>query len=250
MERRYLTLFCCLLLVNLVKADDRNLTFYTSFDSSIESADVALGKKEGKIMGEVVQTDGVKGKAVNVGGKGSISFEAEKNLNFSTGTISFWFSPQDWDASYEGTVIFLRMVTREGINVAWLSKEADRKTWGNTLCVALYGPAADGKWGWGAVRGRCASACLLKKKQWYHFLVTWDENYMYIYLNGESQGYGDRKLFRQPDNFQIGPGYVDKTQPQTLIDEVKIFDKFLKAEEVRKLFTGELPKKEDSDQKF
>jgi len=245
----YKIILVFLFLVCFSKGDE-GIIFYISFDKSIENADISSGKKEGKINGEVIQVDGIKGKGVIVGEKGSITFDAEKNIDISKGTISFWFSPFDWDSSYEGTIIFIKMDTKDGINVAWLNKEVDRKTWGNTLCVSLYGQDENGKYIWGAIRGRYGSASNIKKNQWYHFLITWDEKIMYIYMNGELQGYGTRKLFRQPDRIHIGPGLSTGNQPQTIIDEVKILNEFLTADEVKKFFKKELPEKEDIDQEF
>lgn len=224
-----------------IESNSKDLLFYASFDNQVEVADFSKAGEKGKVSGEIETTEGIKGKAVVVGGKGSIIFEGEKNFSVQSGTISFWFSPVDWDGSSQGTVILLRMTVKND-NVAWVSRYEDRKTWGNALSVNLYGVTDDGKMAWGGVYGRYGSASKIKKGQWYHFLVTWNDSLMYIYLNGEEQGHGSRKLLRQPDSISIGPGKVSDIQPQTAIDEVKIFNKFFSQEEIRKLFQEGLPK--------
>ncbi len=219
---------------------EEGLLFYAGFDGKMEIAGHSADGKKGEVLGEISTTEGIKGKAVVVGGKGSVVFEGEKNINIHRGTLSFWFSPQDWEGTDPGTVIFIRMTVKND-NAAWFSRYDDRQTWGNALSVNIYGPGEDGKPAWSGVRGRYGSAAHLKKKQWHHFLVTWDESTMHIYMNAELQGYGGKRLFRQPDSISIGPGRISDTQPQSAIDEVKIFDRYFDLEDVRELFAQEIP---------
>ena len=231
---------------------DTNLLFHAAFDdpAGIERAVVAAGSRQGEIVGEVTAAPGFQGQSVVVGGRGSLLFDGQRNLDAGTGAVAFWFAPLNWDAATNVTVILMRLTLRDD-NVAWLSREHDRGTTGNCLSVQLYGPQPDGRMGWGGgVRGRHHSAASIRRGQWNHFLATWDRTRMRVYLNGETeQAGGSRKAFRQPDRFSIGPGRLSAGQPDTRIDEVKIFARFFDAGDVRELIRRETSGI-DEDQRF
>jgi hypothetical protein len=84
---------------------------------------------------------------------------------------------------------------------------------------------------------------------WYHVAATYSNNDMKIYLNGELSGTGtftsDAGNTTPDKNLEIGVRSYDSTLEQYFkgrIDDVRIYDRALSAEEVEQLYITSLPK--------
>ena len=78
--------------------------------------------------------------------------------------------------------------------------------------------------------------------KWYHVVATYDDKMMRIFVNGEEQASLPRDGAINPSHTNLcigsyGPGF-DRAAFHGVLDEVRLYDRALTPEEVRKHFGG------------
>lgn len=134
---------------------------------------------------------------------------------------------------------------KSGSISAWAKPTA---TGTNTYVIDGMGSGTDRyyiQWtegGFRVVRGNPASSITLNTNadlnEWYHLVMTWDEDKIYGYVNGELKDSIDyNSAFGAPTRFRIGDqDDKDKTFPGA-IDEVSFFNRKLSDQEIKNLYT-------------
>ena len=130
-----------------------------------------------------------------------------KRLGWDPGTTVKWF----WQTNPAGDLLF-RADSAGGGGGGGMG-------WGNTLLV----PYAN---------------------EWTHVAVTWDNDVVVQYINGEEVETGNITFIDTADDTPVTIGCVDSTNTETFvgaIDEVRIFNHALSAEEIQTIMIGEFP---------
>jgi len=207
-----------------------DVLFHAPFEGAPD-AHLAAGDGKAITAGELQYTDGVRGRAVIVGGpapadgKGkpsSIMYQTDSNLLIEEGSVSLWVKAIDWKIpdghnhqflTIPGTGVTYYLYVFYPGNTWWLLLKKD----GNRP-IGSYEPA----WAPG---------------EWHHLVATWREGEMAVYVDGEQTGratenvplpsaYGKNFWMGQFDNFH------------TAFDELIIFRKALTPVEVKALYSS------------
>ena len=212
-------------------AAEPGLLFYASFDNRTD-ADYAAGEASGKIMGSAKDrfASGVKNQALRVGKTGkdlrSVTFAGAGNINPKRGTLSFYFKPENWNRNVKAFQhLFYAFGTDDGKRSFLL---IDRYMGKDELVV----------------EDRCGEAGNSFRQKtghwrdglWHHLGVVWGGDSLCVYVDGEPRykKTGFNRLSGAWKTMIIGAMNWNVTQGTALIDEVKIYDRQLSAEDMEK----------------
>lgn len=242
-----LTLLSAMFVMNPARGADSldgEVLFHASFDRGFD-ADKAKGDAVGRVMGNVETVEGIKGKAVVVGGKGWLQYAIEGNMNKDggAGSIEMWVKPLDWGgpvfkeaaffgADYDNTGAEIDMI---GMFRLYNIGTVPRLTF-------IGGPYPDD-----AMKNQAIVQTEIPKWQqgeWHHLVVTWDGLALAMYIDGEQTRRHTLTTRLVPvlgNAFTVGAKpWVDSGD--TAIDEVTIYKTALLPEEVaqryRTIFPG------------
>lgn len=230
---RFLYLLLAGISLSLSAQTETNLRFYHNFDDTLE-AKYALGEKCFKGKTDPVFMDGVSGKAIKIGGtkeaQCSYSVPIKENLDFSTGSISLWVKPLDWDGKISRHFnIFIRAADDKNTMLVYKFFNSENMRFLNGFLNQDRSTFIDG-----LIR-------FWQKEQWHHVAVVWTTEDIQMYLDGKLT---NSKKLRYPiekssckGNLSIGPeGWNDGAEGSSLIDELKIFSTPLTQQEITKLY--------------
>ena len=213
---------------------DSDLIFYMSFDKINKDTieDITGNGNTGTLQGDAKITKGGKyGSAVSLGGAGHVDCGNDKILNqeFPGLTIEAWVNP--------------KVLGEQSIAVKW--------AWtvpGDHLGLFLFDgngliAVADGVTSEGGFRGAKA----IKPNEWAHIAGTWDsKDFSYqVYINGELDGSGKQNgqgiNTKSEETLKIGAQITGTQRYFTgLIDDVAIYGRVLKADEIKKDMKGDI----------
>jgi hypothetical protein len=243
--------------VSALDMDD--VLFSASFDKGFD-ADISKGKNKASVNGEPKLVPGRKGKALKVrNGKDFLAYALKDNLNPSQGTISFWLSAGDnWDGSMGKA---LQVLMHTGVHSPQKLVIQTLWPWSGVMSMMYNNGTPIG--GFPACRSVSAPVKLsddlmsvLRPGEWYHYLITWRDGYMAIYLNGKRMNYMKHvgvQMRRPGYKFFIGwdkknapvffdPGCEKTAQPladtpwESLLDDVTILRTFVSDKQAEKIF--------------
>lgn len=233
-------LFCLatvLLLAPLpaLSADESGLTFHLSFDQRDVNAEKAQGNAASTTFQESLELRGAEGAS----GPGfmlqhgeRLDYEMAGNFDLRQGTVSLWVQPVNWEgdaqrfhhhfvAQCPGVFSFYLYHYTQPTHLFFYIALGKRRLIART-------PAEQWRPG-----------------KWYHVVAVWDRKLMQLYVNGIPEGEtmvpDDFDLPERDDGFisitpiQFWPNpTVSSADDRTLVDEVKIYNRTLSAEEVRR----------------
>ena len=215
--------------------------FYASFDEDYHGK----GAGEKAVNGAHAQKElpalieGFSGKAALIGASDdktqafNILYPAAGILNANCGTISFWCKIINWDVWDKDYHVFFR--ARGGDAELILYKVPD------PMFSFLIGPlrSVDGKKVWVEMRGNVSR---WKRDEWHFVTAVWDNGKGALYLDGKLAR--AREIPCMPGDFvRFGAGglYPAKWRGKpgnSAIDELKIYDRALTAEEIAAAYTS------------
>ncbi|MCF6175653.1 MAG: LamG domain-containing protein [Victivallaceae bacterium] len=234
-----------LMLAGISVLAEPKLIFHAPFDTDFTAkihGKTAPGKHTQKVVFESLSRllqPGVKDKAALIGKIGknpgdffSITYPGENIINTKQGTISFWVKPVDWQATDHNFHIFFEASGKDSFLVIY-------KYFDNRDLFFLYGAKK--------AKSRKERAYTIARKnirnwklnQWHFITCTWNEQKIWLYLDGLVV---DTKPVATPPRtpfpwVKIGGSKSWKTlMDKTLIDDVKIFDAPLSAQQVAALY--------------
>lgn len=203
--------------------------FHAPFDGSVD-AKAAKGDPKGKFYppqgkpdSQPVFTDGIVGKALDIGAGGGcrVVYEAKDNLHNDRGSISFWarrtgpkpegrytFHLGGW-SNTDGTWVFLyRWEWYSGVNML------HGRGGSGDIKLEVPGDGDDGNW--------------------HFFVFTWDGEHARGYLDGETGASADNPKFpaQQFTNYWAGGGDVTSR----LVDDLKFYDEPLSVSEIKTMY--------------
>ncbi|MCM8769318.1 MAG: LamG domain-containing protein [Candidatus Omnitrophica bacterium] len=214
-----------LILSSLIFSRENPVVLYLPFDGDCKPA-VRMETVEPKIQGNVLFETGLFGQGLVLGGKESaiVTYRKEGLFRADQGSVSFWVKAIDWEANEQNGFYFFRF-----LNEAFLYKY---HTFEDTMSFYCKFPAYD--------RYVLYSAPLpLRKGKWFYLVVTWLDNVLQLYTNGERSG-ADFLLEPMRDGFhnqglQFGYRYGEQ---HAVIDEFYVLDYPLSEAEVRTIYSG------------
>ncbi|MBW2978457.1 protein kinase [Candidatus Woesearchaeota archaeon] len=186
-----------------------------------------LSKKglEGKIVGAKL-VKGIKGEALEFdGNKGYVSFST---INQNIITVATYIS-----SNKKGDSDYPRIISMPGYELLLLRGTGDDE---DRIQFDAFYSTKQGSW--------ASPLNSIGDGKWYHIVVVYDgsspKNKPLIYINGVSQTIQERRTPSGTKNSNVGIGYIGNrlTQDRSfdgLIDEVVIFDRALRAEEIKKI---------------
>lgn len=229
--------FGCFLLASTVplaaaESPQDGLLFHASFDQGVK-ADFAKGNPEPVVKGNVVQDTGIKGKSLLTGKNfvTELGYENEGNFSAPQGTVSFWIKPVDWLGD-QGTAKIFNLFMQGIPGKGYFGLEMLRGE-NNQLMLIIFSvqfPDRDNIY-----FGHEASVAW-QNGQLHHLLFAWDRKEMRLYVDGVAGRTGKiTQPFEAEDlkarHFLLGCSGDE----HTAIDEVRIWDRPLSAEEIAQL---------------
>jgi len=210
--------------------------FYASYDGGFD-ATAARGSGQATVKGEIRFVPGIRGQGILVGAPGTgLSYEAKGNLQLEAGTVSVWVKPETWDDTDAAMRFFFAWVEgqptapQDGGQFLWLYRFFSRSTywlvWDSrgypTVCRQDTKQFED----------------VFRKGEWVHLAGTWNGDEMRLFIDGKLQGAArvpTRTLLRSPgERFTVGdPNRANAAD--TVLDELRLFDRALTAPEVAAL---------------
>jgi hypothetical protein len=203
-------------------ANDKNILLYLPFDSNCNSP---ITNDKPIIKGSLSFAPGKVGSALLIGGeqKALVEFQGTKYIDPKQGTITFWVKPVDWDSSKEPNASafhFFRLLNNAFLYRVWKDS------------VSFYCNFPDDK-----VYQLYTAGLPLRKGQWAHVAVSWLDNNLKIYANGELAGnfmlHQPMRTDWQGKGIKIGE---TSNKKHTLMDEFYIFDYPLAASEIKQIY--------------
>ena len=227
-------LFAAMLVSSVAAAADSPV-FYASFDEDYNGKSsgekVVKGAHAQKELPALI--DGFSGKAALIGASEdksqafNILYPASGVLNAKCGTVSFWCKAVNWNVADEYYHVFFR--ARGGDAELILYKVT------HPVFCFLIGPllSVEGKKVWVEMRG---SVGRWKNNEWHFVTAVWDNGKGALYLDGKLAK--EKDIPYMPGDFvRFGAGglYPAKWHGKpgnSAIDELKIYDRALTAEEI------------------
>lgn len=248
-----------LLLTAVLGAAEVKPVFHAPFDLDFR-ADVPSGKVEGKhSMPITMETlsmllhPGVKGNAAKIGTQvtssgtdASLIQYPGSVLNTKQGTVSFWMKPVDWDFKDTKFHVFCEARGDNSWLVLYKYKDAHE-------LYFLFGRMKSADSGNGFVIVE-APAVKWERGSFHHVTATWDEQNIRIYTDGILQAAVKIPAAKRPekfDTFCAGP-YTPNAWPNpqgdTLLDDLRVYDRALTGSEVEELYASYNFRKIDKSQ--
>jgi hypothetical protein len=209
-----------MILTSLAYGLDRSeLSFYAGFEGSLE-AEIARGKKEPAETDTFRFAEGVIGKGVET--KGRITYDYKRNVNVKEATISVWAQPIDWGTKdlKTGQRNFFTIHGSPAMQITSVY-------WGVTRFYMYYP-------GERAATNVYSYGNFWQPGRWRHLVATWrSEDEAQFFIDGARIG-------RMTDNVVAVQSGINFSfgAPKMVFDELMIFRRALKHEEVRALFYG------------
>jgi len=216
-----------------------DLIFYAPFDE-IAHAVIAGGSGKADTSGpEDAYTDGMRGKAILIGGGAftSVSYTAENNIPISEGTVSFWadFSRYKSKAEGQNGVYHLMMIGAGGPErlLMQIQRGADK------LRLVFVSMRFSDRKDLHITDEKIIESWLAGG--WHHICITWKNTEVQIYLDGKLSNKGNLAGPYTESDFtgkilKLGIETAVPGQEQTAIDEYKIFKKAMTLSEVEAFF--------------
>lgn len=244
-RRRWLAaLVACVISVGCLAADE-GLLLYSAFDGE---ADATLAEGDGTARSalEPVFRPGISGQALLIGGTPSaeqeiingipvvteqgrnVYYESAGNFDYLQGSLSMWVKPLDWDASTKGFNVLFH--TGAGENYFQLYKFFSNER------LNFYRGLQNA---WPRVKHEMRDWL---PGEWQHIVATWSEKEVRLFMNGHLvSALPVRDPSGEPTPVQalsIGPGnaWEKAFSGQSLVDELRIYDRPLSQPEIVKLY--------------
>lgn len=239
---RYLmTIITCALCAAAFAMSPDNCTLYAPFDGGFDAA-ASRGSGKAEVKGNVQFVPGIRGQGILVGApETGLSYATTGNFDLEAGTISIWVKPVTWDDTDAAMRFFVgisegaQKSPQDGGTFLWLYRYFSRSTyflvWDSRDQATVAGPDP------------IAYMDYMKKGEWCHLVGTWNGDELRMYINGVFQSVArvttPRLLRSIGDHFTVGDPNRANTA-DTVLDELRIFDRALTAPEVAALYKFEL----------
>lgn len=227
---RHLMLLLPILLLATSAHADPGLLFRASFDGTPDAWSLSGGGKPVEAPAAPLQFGpGKLGQALVCGPElPLLHYRTEGNLLPTSGTVSFWVQPQNWDPSDGNFHSFFEcgagsdgkgwLVVYKYYQSGWLlNRYADEK---GQVGMATAFP----KW---------------KPGEWHHVAATWSAQEQKIYLDGELVAQAAAPVVAQilPDVFALGDNgwHLPHAGARTLLDEVRVYSTPLTPDRIRQM---------------
>lgn len=208
-----------------------------SFDDTLAGAN---GETPTTFTG-VEYADGVSGKGVTLEGSDKLHYSPQGNIDLTAGTVELWVKPLWNEATARDDHRFLLAATEE-----YQKNELRLYRRGGEGLHIIQFTLMDGN---GVAATVAGSIDRWKVDEWHHVAATWNvrtssSGEMHIYIDGAhtegktglSLSMGDPVL-----PLRIGAEYLDRFQPNAVIDELRILNYPLSADEVQARYTEMQP---------
>ncbi|MCL2639430.1 MAG: hypothetical protein FWD53_01150, partial [Phycisphaerales bacterium] len=192
-------------------ADEKTL-FYLNGDGTLHAHNGATPITSSG----VTYVDGIIGQGIHIGSQGSVQYAAENNVNPQAGTIEFWYKP-DYDIT----------ASNVNKNLITIGSPHDSR---NTMEIVIDGACNlvsyfnDGT----NIAGVGTSATGFVAGEWYYIAVTWSEDGVQLYVNGNlksttSSNPGlERFGYDTPPIITLGGYFNDDGGISGALDELRI----------------------------
>ncbi len=227
---------CVMMAAAVLRAEEvadpltNGLIFYAPLDGSFEAA-TAAGAKTPTAQKDLNFVDGKFGKGVELKDKAQLSYSGEKNFNLSEGTIAFWAKRNEKWGCKKGYVLFKGVAgpdwNRSGLY--FIATEWDQ------LRVWIFDDKAKES------MVMTPNGIPYPANEWQHMAITFKDGSVKIYANGTETSYGVKcdPMLIMPSGIvkqvQFGSDY-DGAKFNGVMDELRIYNRVLVADEIKKLF--------------
>lgn len=228
-----LFILCSLPAFALTPAD---CTFYAPFDGSYDAAQSA-GSGKATVEGTLQFVEGRRGQGVLVGApKTGLKYETARNLSLDAGSISIWVKPVGWADTDAAMRFFVGLsegtpTQADGGTFLWLYRFFTQSTyflaWDSRGFPRL------------ASQNRKVTENAFAPGQWTHLVGAWNGDEMRLYINGQFQSSArmtTSRILRSVNSFFTVGDPNRANQADTVLDELRIFNRALTAPEVKALY--------------
>ena len=202
--------------------DRSHISFYAGFEGTL-APEIAHGKKDPIKADEFKYDEGIIGQGVVT--EGRIVFDYAKNARPEAGTVSIWAKPINWGSSdiKTGQHTYFRIYGDPNLQIATVY-------WGVTRFWMYKRNKAGGYDGTNIAR----YGAFWEPGRWRHLVITWrSEKESQFFIDGVQMGKitDDVMAVNAGSDFSIGT-------KDMVFDELMIFRRALRHEEVKALFYG------------
>ena len=231
---------------------DPSMLFHASFDAYSANPDYTKGHKFTQTVPlrdlQLRMHAGVagKGNALELSNREAASYFAPGSIDAQQGTVSMWVAPKNWVPSKSRFQIFFYAKLTNGWTL--LIYKFIKPGYIRTALIykgkeyAINVPVKDEDWANG---------------KWHHLAVSWDNTRITFYMDGkkakQQQYTKNPVVFKAPlqfpakiekCNFFLGAGasgFAKNAEDKTVFDEVKIYNRPLSVDEIRKEYEAFFP---------
>lgn len=187
-----------------------------------------LSKRSGKVTADKLLVPGIKGNAFASGKDGSgnihtLFYKPVPAMRGNAGTISFWLKPENWLGNDKNQHVFITAANGQQRLLIYRIPYESR--------LAVFLGSLDKPGQATVIFTRVPS---WKPGEWHQVTVSWNEKVLQLHLDGVSKAAAVLKTPITKDFTTLGVGeHFGNTDPgKTLIDEVRIFDSKLSANDL------------------
>lgn len=224
---------------------DEHTLLLAHFDQGFD-ADFARGSKAAEVKGARLVDGGQWGRALDLHGGVSLSFDVRDNLKMSAGTLSFWLKPS-WDPATPGSHALLSMGLDGDPSGYFVLSQGWWETGGGAgrLYFVLDNQA------YMHASSPVFAAMGEHLREWHQVVLTWHEGKpgsVFLYVDGEPAASTVRQCqLRQPrTRLFLGsdaPTGMGAQRPaEALLDELVIYDRELTRAEVAAAYQAQEPR--------
>ncbi len=209
--------------------------FYCNFDDTVTPV-IAAGAKTFKTENTPTFRPGLRGKALLIGMdekkiRHGVSYSHEKNLDWTSGTISFWVKPLNWNGTDTGffAPFFSAWAGKNNFYIYKYFTGESLYFMRGELGFWLFAQFRPGEW---------------KAGEWHHVICSWDPVQLSMYIDGQLAT--ERRISFPIKNLTPKTDFVIGENSRTLklknkgrlslIDEFKIYNRILSRQEVLNIY--------------
>jgi len=180
--------------------------------------------------------EGIKGQARVLGGRNRLTYRLNEGFFPPEGSCTLWVQPQDWQPTATDKFVFFATFTYADVQREYVRAVLYRY-YNRGELAALVQNTVEGKTQ-SLIR---APIDLWRQGQWHHLAMTWDQDTLLLYIDGEVVGKSPMTPLPAQGRWEIAvgtpyQGWLHLGKETNAIDEFAVWGRMLVPEEIRRQY--------------